>query len=258
MISQKELRFYSSLLSKKHRRTEKKFLVEGKKSVLEGLNSSYECEIIFATHKFVEENEKVVSDFASSGKKTVTLKQKEFQKISDTESPQGIAAVFVKPEFSFSTEKFERDKIIAMLDNISDPGNLGTIIRNCDWFGVKNIFLSENIVDYTSPKVMRSSMGSVFHVNIYENISNNNLKDLKLSGYEILCADLKGENVFGYKSSKQKILVLSSESHGSSEEIQTISDKKITIPKLGSAESLNVASASAVLLSQLTNKKGDH
>jgi len=252
MISQKELRFYSSLLSKKHRRSEKKFLVEGKKSVLEGLNSSYGCEIIFVTHKFVEENEKVISDIDSVGEKMVTLKQKEFQKISDTESPQGIAAAFIKPYFSFSTKKFEGDKIIVMLDNISDPGNLGTIIRNCDWFGVNNIFLSENIVDYTNPKVIRSSMGSVFHVNLFECITYEKLDELRLIGFEILCANIEGENIFSYQSKKKKILILSSESHGPSEEFVKISDKKITIPKIGSAESLNVASASAVLLSQLT------
>ena len=252
MISQKELRFYSSLLTKKHRRTEKKFLVEGKKSVLEGLNSSYECEIIFTTHNFVEENEKLISDFDSIGRKVVTLKQKEFQKLSDTESPQGIAAVFVKPDFSFSTKKFEDDRIIVMLDNISDPGNLGTIIRNCDWFAVKNILISDKTVDYTSPKVIRSSMGSVFHVNIFENITAANLDEFRSIGYEILCADIEGENIFSYQSKKKKILVLSSESHGPGEEFGKISDKKITVPKLGSAESLNVASASAVLLAILT------
>ena len=251
MISKKELSFYSSLLTKKHRRTEKKFLVEGTKSVMEGLKSSYECEIIFITNKFAEENERVISNFSNPKTEIVILRQKEFQKISDTKSPQGIAAVFNKPDFVFTTNKYKDDKIIVMLDNISDPGNLGTIIRNCDWFGIKNIFLSDNIVDYTNPKVLRSSMGSVFHVNLFEDITPFNLVDLRSSGFEILCADIEGEKIFTYKSQKRKILILSSESHGPGEEFEKISDKKITIPKLGNAESLNVASASAVLLSQL-------
>lgn len=194
----------------------------------------------------------MISDLINSKTKTVTLKQKEFQKISDTESPQGIAAVFNKPDYSFSINKFENDKIITMLDNISDPGNLGTIIRNCDWFGLKNILLSDDIVDYTSPKVIRSSMGSVFHLNLFENITSANLDELRSAGFEILCADIEGENIFSYQSKKKKILILSSESHGPSKEFVKISDKKITIPKLGSAESLNVASASAVLLAHLT------
>lgn len=252
MISKTELQYYSSLLSKKHRKTEKKFIVEGKKSVLEGLNSNYECEVVFVTNKFDEEQAEAIAELAKVKKKIVALKQKEFQKIADTETPQGIAAVFLKPEHEFSKESFSDNKIIVMLDNISDPGNLGTIIRTCDWFGVENILLSENIVDYTNPKVIRSSMGSVFHVNIYENINAGNLNSLKKDGYEILVADLEGENVFTYRSDKKKILVLSSESHGPSKEIEKISDRNIYIPKIGNAESLNVASASAVLLAVLT------
>jgi len=252
MISKNDLQYYSSLLTKKHRRTEKKFIVEGKKSVLEGLQSSYECEVVFVTNKFAEEHEDAIAQLGKVKKKIVSLKQKEFLNITDTESPQGIAAVFVKPELEFSIDFFTDEKIIVMLDNISDPGNLGTIIRNCDWFGVKNIFLSEDIVDYTNPKVIRSSMGSVFHVNLYEDVNAALLKKLQQTNFEILCADITGENMFTYTSEKKKILILSSEAHGPSEEIEKISDQKICIPKIGNAESLNVASASAVLLAQLT------
>ncbi len=124
---------------------------------------------------------------------------------------------------------------------------MGTIIRNCDWFGVKNILLSESIVDYTNPKVIRSSMGSIFHINIFEEVKTESLLKLKEKGFEILCADTEGENIFTYRSEKKKILILSSESHGPSKEIEKLSDKKICIPKIGNAESLNVASASAVL-----------
>lgn len=252
MISKTELQYYSSLLTKKHRKSEKKFLVEGLKSVLEGIDSIYACEVIFITNKFAEQHEDIVKILIKVKKKIIYLKQKEFDKLSDTETPQGIAAVFVKPEHKFSPELFSDKKIIVMLDNISDPGNLGTIFRNCDWFGVKNILLSESIVDYTNPKVIRSSMGSVFHLNIYEEITTGNLKELEKAGFEILCADTEGENVFTYRSYKKKLLVLSSESHGPSEEIEKVSNKKISIPKIGNAESLNVASASAVLLAILT------
>lgn len=252
MISKNDLQYYSSLLNKKFRKVENKFLVEGKKSVLEGVNSDYNCEVIFVTHKFAEKNKDFLSELKNRKKNTVNLKQKEFQKISDTETPQGIAAVFAKPNFQFSTKAISDKDISVVLDNISDPGNLGTIFRNCDWFGIKNILLSNNIVDYTNPKVIRSSMGSIFHISIYENVNQHHLKKLKEEGFEVLCADIEGENVFNYKSEKKKILVLSSESHGLSKEIEKVSDKKICIPKIGNAESLNVASASAVLLAQLT------
>jgi RNA methyltransferase, TrmH family len=252
MISKKEFQYYSSLLTKKYRKAEHKFLVEGKKSVLEGLESSYKCEVIFVTDRFSEENAETITSIPTTKHKIITLKQKEFQKISDTETPQGLAAVFYKPKLQFSQASFKDDKIIVMLDNISDPGNLGTIIRNCDWFGIKNILLSENIVDYTNPKVIRASMGSVFHLNIFEELQISKLLEIKEKGFEILCADIEGENVFTHKSEMKKILVLSSEVHGPSKEIEKISDKKISIPKIGNAESLNVASASAVLLAVLT------
>ena len=252
MITKKELQYYSSLLSKKYRRTENKFIVEGKKSVLEGLISNYRCEVIFVTNKFAEENEEAVSQIQITKHKVIILKQKEFEKISDTENPQGIAGVFQIPALKVEKLSSLDDEIIVMLDNISDPGNLGAIIRNCNWFGIKNILLSENIADYTNPKVVRSSMGSIFHVNLFEKINLKKLLDLKESGYEILCADLEGENIFTYKNEKKKILILSSEAHGPSEEIELVSDKKICIPRIGNAESLNIASASAVILAILT------
>lgn len=252
MISKSDLKYYSSLLTKKYRKAENKFIVEGKKSVLEGINSSYKCEIIFVTNKFSEENSDTINEITASKNRVVTLKEKEFQKLSDTKTPQGVAAVFLKPKLDSAQLSSIDDKLIVMLDNISDPGNLGTIMRNCDWFGIKNILMSKNIVEYKNPKVIRSSMGSVFHLNIFEGIDTETLLKLKQQGYEILCADLEGENIFTYRSEKKKVMILSSESHGPAKEFESISDKKISIPKIGNAESLNVASASAVLLAILT------
>ena len=252
MISKKDLQYYSSLLTKKHRKLENKFLVEGTKSVLEGLKSNYKCEAVFITNKFAEENKELANQINVSKHKIIVLKQKEFEKIADTKTPQGIAAVFNKPTTTFEKVSSFDDQLIIMLDNISDPGNLGTIIRNCDWFGIKNILLSDNIVDYTNPKVIRSSMGSVFHINLFEEVDAKSLFKLKSQGYEILCADLEGENIFSLRKNKKTILILSSESHGPSKEFLEISDKKICIPKIGDAESLNVASASAVLLAIFT------
>ena len=252
MISKKDLLYYSALLTKKHRKLENKFLVEGIKSVLEGLNSDYKCDVVFIANNFAEENNSLTDQINNSKHKIILLKHKEFEKISDTKTPQGIAAVFIKPNHKISTKSLTNEKLIVLLDNISDPGNLGTIIRNCDWFGVKNILLSHDTVDFTNPKVVRSTMGSIFNLNVFENIEANQVKELKSIGFEILCADTIGEDIFIYRSNKKKILILSSEAHGPSKEFLEISDKKICIPKIGDAESLTVASASAVLLGQLT------
>ena len=250
MITKNQLKYYSSLLQKKHRIKEKKFLVEGLKNVEEGLNSSYDCEVIFVTNKFIEENEDFLKRFKSKSDKIISLKQKELQKISDSQTPQGVAAVFIKPSIFQESKSFD-EEIIVYLDDIADPGNLGTIIRNCDWFGVKKILLSSKCVEHTNPKVVRSSAGSVFHLDIYDNIKIDELRKLKEQGYQIITADVEGENIYEMKRDEKIIIAFSNEANGPSEELLKISDRIFTIPKSGKAESLNVASASAVILSIL-------
>ena len=143
--------------------------------------------------------------------------------------------------------------MIVCLENISDPGNVGTIIRNCDWFGIKDIILSNTCADVYNPKTIRSSVGSLFHANIFFS-SNliNDLNILKNKGYKILSATLGGKSVFNYKTGEKTIIILGNEANGISKNILSFSDDFITIPKIGNAESLNVANASAVILGELT------
>lgn len=144
------------------------------------------------------------------------------------------------------------DPLLVYLENISDPGNLGTILRTCDWFGIQNIFLSKDTSEIFNPKVIRSSMGSVFHIKICEDVALEEIAVLKKSGYEFLCGDLDGENIYDLKKDKQTLLFLANESNGPSNQLISIIDKKITIPGKGKAESLNVASASAIIIAELT------
>lgn len=250
MITKTELKYYQSLLQKKIRRDENKFFVEGKRIVEEGLQSKFKCEIIFHSTSFKENNLNFIKQIQNKVRIEI-LKEKDFDKISETKHSQGIAAVFHKRK---SDENFqERSQIIIALENISDPGNAGTIIRNCDWFGIKEVIWGENCVELFNPKVLRASMGSIFHLNNTESPKLlSTLTDLKKKGFSIICSDLDGENVFNYKSNEKIILILSSEASGPSKEILNIADKKITIPKIGNAESLNVASASAIILAELT------
>jgi TrmH family RNA methyltransferase len=252
MITQNQLKYFSSLLNKKYRRQENKFIVEGERSVLDGLNSKYKCEAILITSEYFDKKDELMKSSLMKKNKFYRLKSKGFQKISDTKSPQGIAAVFHHPKLKIETLLPFNDSIIVLLDNISDPGNVGTILRNCDWFGIKTILLSNDVADYTNPKVLRSTIGSIFHIDIIEMSDLTDIEKLKTAGYEILCADITGKNIFSYKNEKKKIVVFSSEAHGPSKEILKYVDKKITIPKIGKAESLNVASASAVILAELT------
>jgi TrmH family RNA methyltransferase len=255
MISNNQIKHFSSLLTKKYRLKENKFIIEGEKSVIEGIKSKLSCEAVLFSRKYYEQNEEKIELINNKKIKNFILDSKQFKKISKTKSPQGIVGVFIKKNVKISDLLPTTDDLIVLIDNISDPGNLGTIIRNCDWFGIKTIILSKNTVEYTNPKVLRSTMGSIFHTDIIEIKDFSEVGKLKASGYEILCADTKGENIFIYENKKKKIIVFSSEAHGPSKEILKYTNNKITIPKIGNAESLNVASASAVILAELTKQR---
>lgn len=253
MISNNELKYFSSLLIKKFRDKEKKFLVEGLKTVEEGLNSSYKCDAVFVTPAFIDSFSEVISILKKKTVRIGELKSLDFQKVSDTRSPQGIAAVFNK---NYPQKKINdlNEKIIVLIDNISDPGNLGTILRTCDWFGVYNVFITDQSVEYLNPKVIRASMGSVFHLNIYDKIFENDLFSLKNKNYQIICSDIKGKNILNYKFEKKSIITFSNESSGPSEMVKNLTDEYITIPGKGRAESLNVSSAAAIILSKLSSE----
>jgi TrmH family RNA methyltransferase len=247
MVSKTELKYFASLLHKKHRIEERKFIAEGTKLVDEALNSGFKCTIVFATYTFEETHQNYCAELQNRGIRYERLSAPDFKKLCDTETPQGIAGVFLQKEIK--PLKIMHEDIIVALENISDPGNLGTIIRNCDWFGVTTLLLSKECAEVYNPKVLRASMGSAFHINIIvENNFYNSLIALKKEGYDVLCADLKGENIFEYDLTAKSVVVLSNESHGPTHELISIS-KLITIPKFGNAESLNVANASAVILS---------
>ena len=245
-MTQDELKYYSSLLRKKYRATEKKCLAEGKKTVEEGLESNFFCEKIFVSQKFFENTR---SRKLFKNVDVEVLKKSELLRLTDTMTPQGITAVF---RIS-ANKKLEdvKSETIVYLENIADPGNLGTIIRICDWFGIETLLVSDNTVDVYNPKVIRSSMGSVFHINIIEEVENNSLDMLKKKGYKLVCADLHGESLYEFNVPSKKIIAFGNEAAGLSEELLKRSDSKITIPKIGEAESLNVATASAIILSEI-------
>lgn len=250
MISKNKLKYYSALIRKKERDIHKKFISEGLKTVEEGLNSNYSCEVVLLTGEY----ESGYGEFPKKYDVPVEyVNENDFAKLTDTVTPQGIAAVFNYPK--------ERDvskiksRLVVCLENIADPGNVGTIIRNCDWFGVTDIVLSKNCADVFGSKTVRSSMGSIFHLNIYEGIELSNfLDDFRKKGYKVLCADTEGEDIFTFEQEENNIVILASEAHGPSIDVLRLSDHRVTIPRFGQGESLNVANASAVILSRLAVK----
>lgn len=251
MITKNELKYYSSLLQKKYRVSENKFIAEGRKLVEEAVKSNYKAEVILCTSLFKENNQDLLKNNLFENFRIEVIKKAEFEKLSDTQNPQGIAGVFYQKKEN-ELKKFSGNLLVA-LENISDPGNLGTIIRNCDWFGINEIILDKNCAEVFNPKVLRSSMGSIFHVSIFDKKDLiDSLKQAQEKKYHIVTADLNGINLYKFKNDAKKIIVFCNEANGPSEDLLNITDSKITIPGKGKAESLNVASASAVILSELT------
>lgn len=228
--------------------------MEGRKLLFEALNWGYECASIFATGDFIDEYPDFLEFVEFKGLVIEQIKDSELSKLCDTKTPQGIVGVFNFK--SDSVQELQNEKLIVALENISDPGNMGTILRNCDWFGIKNVSISPESAEIYNPKVIRASAGSIFHLNIFEEPDFiGSLTKLKESGFKLVCADLNGTDIYDYKKNEKEIIILANEANGPTENLLEICDYKITIPKLGDAESLNVASASAVILSELTKLK---
>ncbi|PJA97303.1 MAG: 23S rRNA (guanosine(2251)-2'-O)-methyltransferase RlmB [Ignavibacteriales bacterium CG_4_9_14_3_um_filter_34_10] len=252
MLSKLQLKEISSLSQKKNREAQNSFLIEGRKLIYEGLKSDFSCKLIIINHDYADSNPDVFTMAKEKKVRIEVLKNSEFKKISETVSPQGIAAVFEIPKIGFLN--ISGESIVVALENISDPGNLGTIIRTCDWFGIENILLSEDCVDLYNPKVIRSTMGSIFHVTAIEDKKfYSTLTDLKQSNFKILTAHMKGLNVFDYKRKGKLVLSFCNEANGPTQKLQKLNDEFLNIPAKGKAESLNVASAAAIIISAISN-----
>ena len=233
-----------SLQLKKYRKQEQCFLLEGKKSILELLETDYKIKFIIGSEGFLQNLQKFLN---RDREKIFRCSPAELSAMSSLKTnEQGIAVVEMKEEQN--TASLE-DSYVLGLDGINDPGNLGTLIRIADWYGIKHILCSENCVDQYNPKVIQASMGSFLRVNII----NANLKSfLYHYSQPIIGTFLEGENVHSFPFPKGGgMILLGSESHGISEELLAHITHKISIPKFGNAESLNVAVAGGIILDNL-------
>jgi len=234
-LSKNHLKLITSLSQKKYRHKYKLFIVEGIKVVQEFLNSSYELEILFST----ESSFSYLDSF-------IEVSEQELKKISSLKTPNKVIALFKIPVEKNSSPS----GLIVALDAINDPGNLGTIIRLCDWFGVDQLLCSKETVDCYNTKVVQSSMGSLTRVAI----SYIDLKEYLTSvSIPIFIADMDGDNIYEMKPPTSAVLVMGNEANGISNSIKQIVSTKITIPRYGNCqltESLNVATATAILLSE--------
>ena len=233
MLTKNHKKLIKSLHQKKYRDLHGLFLVEGEKCVQELLNSDYEIEFLLA-----------LETLRSSFSEAEILEEKELKTLSAFKTSPGVLAVAKKRTSAMDSTG---DKII-LLDNLKDPGNLGTIVRTAEWFGVKDIFLSPECVEEFNPKVVQSTMGSLFRVAIHRCKLPEKITELKDEKFCFYAADMSGENVKNVKWSSKSALVVGSESHGISAEVSSLMDKKITIIGKGEAESLNAAVAASIII----------
>ena len=240
MISRQKLKLIKSLQLKKYQKQEQKFLVEGEKSVLEILNSRYKINILLATKRFLDSYQ-------------YYLTQKYFEIIEATEEDLARAGTLKTNNAAMAVveipEKEDTDfsklSILPVFESLQDPGNLGTVIRTCDWYGLDTIILSSDSVDLYNPKVIQASMGSFIRVNVfYENLVTF------LSHAEIPVYGTKtgGESIYEVSWPEKVIILFGNESKGIDERLDRFISKEISIPKFGGAESLNVGIAAAVVL----------
>lgn len=248
MLTKNELKFYHSLSKKKVRYEHKLFIAEGLRLIQDGLNSDFICELLLITKEFADKNNELIKLATHKHVRIELLKEYDLQKISETVNPQGALAVF---RMSYSSlAKIQKSDTIIALENISDPGNLGTVIRTCDWFGFTNIIANKYCADLYNPKVVRSTMGSLFHVNFFQSENfYDDLNALKKQKYKLMTADMNGSNLYNIVSAEKNILCFCNEANGPSLELKNITDEFITIPAKGKAESLNVAIAAAIIIS---------
>ena len=234
-LSKNHLKLITSLSQKKYRQKHNLFVAEGMKVVDEFLQSSFQLEILFAT----EGSFSYLDSF-------IEVSEQELKKIIALKTPNKVLAVFKIPD----KETVIPSGLTLALDSINDPGNLGTIIRLCDWFGIEQLICSKDTVDCYNAKVVQSSMGSLTRMNI---IYTDLLDYFKDSSLPIFIADMDGKNVYNSKLPSEAILIMGNEANGVSDKIRAVITDKISIPRFGNSqetESLNVATATAILLSE--------
>lgn len=240
MLTKNQIKLITSLAQKKQRLKHRLFTVEGKKTVDEFLKSSYRLHHLYA----------ISNDYNCPTERFSLVSEAELKKISALTTPQHVVGVFEIPEVAAVVG----DPLILALDAVRDPGNLGTIIRLCDWFGIEHLICSETTVDCYNPKVVQATMGSLTRVKVaYLNLE----EFLKTSSAPKFGAFMDGENIYESTLLKQGILVMGNEANGISAEIEALIENRLGIPhfsKHQETESLNVATATAILLSEFRRR----
>lgn len=237
MVSKNQIKLITSLEQKKFRQKNKLFIAEGVKVIQELLLSNFELEHLYVTEPIFEN---------TSEKLITVISESDLKKISCLSTPNNCLALFKIPD----DKSIDESGLVIALDDIRDPGNFGTIIRLCDWFGIRQIICSEQTVDVYNPKVIQATMGSVARVNVsYVDLPQY----LRTTKKTVFGTFMNGKNVYQETLAADGILVLGNEANGISKEVEKQVAQRLAIPRFGKikkTESLNVATATAIFLSE--------
>lgn len=249
MIGKNTIKLIKSLPDKKNRLKENLFVVEGDKIVSEVIGSTFKIERLFYTGKFLEKYS-IDSSILSA---TIEVSQDEIKKASLLKNPQNCIALCRLPDPAIFPSTIE-DNLTLFLDDVQDPGNMGTIIRICDWFGISRLFCSPGCADVFNPKVIQASMGSFCRVEVISSVFLDVLALAKSQKIEICGAFLDGENIYTVDLRRKTLLIMGNEGNGINSQIEGLVVKRVSIPQFTvdnkGAESLNVSIATAVICAE--------
>jgi TrmH family RNA methyltransferase len=244
MITKNTIKTIASLRQQKFRNELGLFVVEGRKMTGELLQTDLEVVHLFATERFL-------SDSPTPFSQAEMVNDMQMSQMSGQDTPPGILAVVRIPK---QDEINVSSQIVLALDGIANPGNMGTLIRTAEWFGIQDVVCSSDCVELWNPKVVQATMGSLFRVKVWKTELPVFLQKAKSDGKAIYGALLEGENLFEMKGKPEGIIVIGSESHGIRKEVLPCITHPITIPRVGGSatESLNAAVAGAILMAEMT------
>ena len=253
-VSQSQLKYFVRLSSKKFREHEGKFLVEGPKLILEILQSHWRLETLLLHRDFLQDESAndIMRRSEALGCEILEVSHAELKKLSDVVTQQPVAGVVRMPHHDIAhfASTVKADCLVVALEGVADPGNVGTVIRTCDWFGVDAVLLDKNSVEPYNPKVVRAAMGSLFHIPVYADLDlATTLHEMKSQGFTVLATAVgEGSSIQSVDQRGRRVVVLGNEASGVSSALSRIADAHVTIPGMGRAESLNVGIAAGIII----------
>jgi TrmH family RNA methyltransferase len=251
MLSNAQIKLIRSLEQKKYRNINSLYIAEGEKIVAEILQGNYNFDKVYVTEEWLNNH----YDLYQQKQELITvISPKELEKISLLKTPNQALALLPVVYTSLHNANFNKQLNI-VLDSIQDPGNMGTIMRIADWFGINNIICSENCVDVYNPKVIQATMGAFLRVNVFYTELKSFFENDKPQGMKVYGALLNGENIYTANLAQDGFILLGNESKGVDERLATYIDSTILIPKFGNAESLNVSVAAGIICSEFARRK---